>query len=127
MRGRGEEFDLLQQAQRDVVEARSVAEATHCQLMEARDNLAKMGEEKLRILREMAQIRASTTRDIATPNAGPVTNGRIEVSQTGAVTPTRIEPHQALFSRVGSLKIYEVLLGILFISVMISWNFVPDF
>jgi len=122
MRGRGEEFDLLQQAQRDVVNARGMAEDTHCQLMEARDNLNKMAEEKMRIMREMAQLRSSTTRDVGTTNGGMVNNEPIY-----AVVNKRVEPHEALFSRVGSLKIYEVLLGILFISVMISWNFVPDF
>jgi len=122
MRGRGEEFDLLQQAQRDVVNARGMAEDTHCQLMEAKDNLNKMAEEKMRIMREMAQLRSSTTRDVGSTNGGMVNNEPIY-----AVVNKRVEPHEALFSRVGSLKIYEVLLGILFISVMISWNFVPDF
>jgi hypothetical protein len=34
----------------------------------------------------------------------------------------RVLTGEALMGRVGSLKLYEVLIGLLFISVIISWN-----
>jgi hypothetical protein len=34
----------------------------------------------------------------------------------------RVLTGEALMGRVGSLKLYEILIGLLFISVIISWN-----
>ena len=35
---------------------------------------------------------------------------------------SRVLAGEALMGRVGSLKLYEILIGLLFISVIISWN-----
>ena len=119
MRGRGDEFDMLQQAQRDVVEARLEAEDNMDKLAEAKEALAIIGEEKMRLLREMAQMRT-----------GKMSVVKDEVDEVavvmGADSSKRLQPGEAMVAQVGSLRIYEILMGLLFISVMISWNFLPE-
>merc|ERR1712123_220105 len=121
MRGRGEELDLLQQAQRDVVEARDMAEEYHGYWQESKSELGRLGEEKIRLLRENAQLRSSQTLPVETSESSTV------VQETPAPPATSIAAKgmaasEAVMANVGSLKLYEILLGLLFISIIISWN-----
>jgi len=119
MRGRGEELDLLQQAQRDVVQARETSEEYHRQLTEAQLELTKMGEEKMRLLRENAQIRSCKNTTENEPTAAvPAT----VVSAAGSTVSKPLLPAEAVMANIGNLKLYEILLGLLFLSVIISWN-----
>jgi hypothetical protein len=43
-------------------------------------------------------------------------------SSSSRVGPPRILAGEALLGRVGSLQLYEILIGLLFISVILSWN-----
>jgi len=114
MRGRGDEMDLLQQTQRDVVQAREMAEEYHGQWKEAKEEAAKLGEEKMRLLRENAQLR-SNKGTIEVASETPVTTKL-------ATSPAPLVPGEAVLANIGSLKFYEILLGLLFVSVVISWN-----
>jgi len=121
MRGRGEELDLLQQAQRDVVDARDMAEEYHGYWQESKVEVGKLSEEKMRLLRENAQLRSSkanheTLEAPAVPQEAPASasNAPIAAKHTPA--------SEAVMANIGSLKLYEILLGLLFISIIISWN-----
>merc|ERR1712098_79330 len=120
MRGRGEELDLLQQAQRDVVQAREMAEEYQGKLTEAQMELTKMGEEKMRLLRENAQIRSckNTTEDETTRDESATAVS----TATSSTISQPLMPAEAVMSNIGNLKLYEILLGLLFLSVIISWN-----
>jgi len=127
MRGRGEELDLLQQAQRDVVDARDMAEEYHGYWQESKSELGKLGEEKIRLLRENAQLRSSKTLPespetsaVSAPSL-PETASSSVPNASGAVSKT-MAASEAVMANIGSLKLYEILLGLLFISVIISWN-----
>merc|ERR1719341_2097327 len=127
MRGRGEELDLLQQAQRDVVEARDMAEEYHGYWQESKSEAGRLGEEKIRLLRENAQLRSSKALPSETSEPS------VAIEETSA-SPTSAAPmasavaskpmaaSEAVMANIGSLKLYEILLGLLFISIIISWN-----
>merc|ERR1712192_341493 len=74
MRGRGDEVEMLQQTQRDVVSARDMAEEYHAKWQKVQQEAESLREEKQRLLREAAQLRssqgiASETFEEATPVA----------------------------------------------------------
>ena len=48
--------------------------------------------------------------------------GLEEAGGQGGGPRTRVLAGEALMGRVGSLRLYEILIGLLFISVIISWN-----
>lgn len=131
MRGRGEELDLLQQAQRDVVDARDMAEEYHGYWQESKLEVSKLSDEKMRLLRENAQLRSSKiVATEPTEAVGAVADEGVTVesaavsdirSSTRAV-PKAMAAGEAVMANIGSLKLYEILLGLLFISVIISWN-----
>jgi len=127
MRGRGEELDLLQQAQRDVVEARDMAEEYHGYWQESKSEAGRLGEEKIRLLRENAQLRSSKALPSETSepsvaieetSASPASAAPI----ASAVASKPMAASEAVMANIGSLKLYEILLGLLFISIIISWN-----
>jgi len=126
MRGRGEELDLLQQAQRDVVEARDMAEEYHGHWQESKSELGRLGEEKIRLLRENAQLRSSK----GVPSETSETSAAIQETSaspasapiTSPVASKPMAASEAVMANIGSLKLYEILLGLLFISIIISWN-----
>jgi len=126
MRGRGEELDLLQQAQRDVVEARDMAEEYHGYWQESKAEVGKLSEEKIRLLRENAQLRSSkalpaeSSEQTAAPKEAPAS--ATSISQSSSEAPKQLPASEAVMANIGSLKLYEILLGLLFISIIISWN-----
>ena len=126
MRGRGEELDLLQQAQRDVVEARDMAEEYHGYWQESKAEVGKLSEEKIRLLRENAQLRSSKALPAETsvpPSAlQEAPASATSVSQISSEAPKQMPASEAVMANIGSLKLYEILLGLLFISIIISWN-----
>jgi len=125
MRGRGEELDLLQQAQRDVVEARDMAEEYHGYWQESKSELGRLGEEKIRLLRENAQLRSSKTLSVETSESSTVVQETPASSISAPATSIAAKgmaASEAVMANVGSLKLYEILLGLLFISIIISWN-----
>merc|ERR1712192_289258 len=123
MRGRGDEVEMLQQTQRDVVSARDMAEEYHAKWQKVQQEAESLREEKQRLLREAAQLRssqgiASETFEEATPVASPST---IPATASGK----RLMPSEAVMANIGSLKVWEILLGLLFLSVVISYVPMP--
>ena len=118
MRGRGEEVDLLQQAQKDVVAARELAEGYYEQLKRMQQDVERVGEEKSGLLRENQQLRS-----------GNQAAGRAEepaeaaaVAAPAVASSNRLMPSDAVMANIGSLKMYEILLGLLFLSIVVSWG-----
>eukprot|EP00092_Neocalanus_flemingeri_P014649 GFUD01015811.1.p1 GENE.GFUD01015811.1~~GFUD01015811.1.p1 ORF type:complete len:777 (-),score=220.64 GFUD01015811.1:932-3262(-) len=122
MRGRGEELDLLEQAQRDVVDARDMAEEYHGYWQESKAELGKLGEEKIRVLRENAQLRSSKTVESLETVSTPVSTSSSSAPIASVAASKSMAAGEAVMANIGSLKLYEILLGLLFISVIISWN-----
>jgi hypothetical protein len=54
--------------------------------------------------------------------SGEAERGLEEAGGHGSGQQTRVLAAEALMGRVGSLRLYEILIGLLFISVIISWN-----
>jgi len=111
MRGRGEEVELLQQTQRDVVAARDMAEDYHQKWQRSQGELERLGEERQRLLREAAQLRSQQ------PEVVPASAS----AEVPALAPASAS--EAVMANIGSLKLWEVLLGTLFISALVSWGF----
>jgi len=126
MRGRGEELDLLQQAQRDVVEARDMAEEYHGYWQEGKAELGRLGEEKIRLLRENAQLRTSKAVSAENPETSgvlaPLLAEESASTSSAPMAAKTMAAGEAVMANIGSLKLYEILLGLLFISIIISWN-----
>jgi len=122
MRGRGDEVEMLQQSQRDVVAARDMAEEYHGKWQKVEQEAESLREEKQRLLREAAQLRSS--QDIASEICE-------EVAPCASSPPTqhasgnRLMPSEAVMANIGSLKVWEILLGLLFLSVVISYVPMP--
>jgi len=114
MRGVGEEVELLQQASKDVLTARDQAEDWHRKWEQAESERARMVDEKVRLMRENAQLRSSQVT-----NENGVTELENDITKKKS---SYLAPSDAVMSNVGSLKLYEILLGLLFISIIISWN-----
>lgn len=124
MRGRGEEVDLLQQAQRDVVVARDMAEEYHAKWRQVEGELALLSEEKVRLLRETAQLRAGRQATENGPAAAQLSGvpALTDQQQPAVTAKQKLAPSEAVMANIGSLKLYEILLWVLFISIIISWN-----
>ncbi|XP_023343483.1 kinesin-1 heavy chain [Eurytemora carolleeae] len=138
MRGMGEELEMLQQAQRDVVIARERGEEAMNKYNEVRQEAARLESERMRLLREIAQLKSGRgigeqdKIDQTKPVGGepvPSVNlqdhgveGNNTKVQVVPAEPGAGEKNSALLSQIGSLKLYEIVLAMLFISLIFSWN-----
>merc|ERR1719309_92997 len=111
MRGRGEELDLLQQAQRDVVDARDMAEEYHGYWQESKLEVSKLSDEKMRLLRENAQLRSSktiTTEPTEAVGAGADESIRVEsaaasdIRSSAHTVPKAMAAGEAVMANIGS-------------------------
>ena len=125
MRGRGDEVELLQQTQRDVVSARDMAEDYHTKWQRAEQELESFKEERQRLLREAAQLRSSQGA-ISSDKCEDAPHHLIsEPTGSAAASGSRLMPSEAVMANIGSLKLWEILLGLLFLSVVISYVPMP--
>jgi len=125
MRGRGDEVELLQQTQRDVVSARDMAEDYHTKWQRAEQELESFKEERQRLLREAAQLRSSQGA-VSSDKCEDAAHHLIsEPTATAAAAGSRLMPSEAVMANIGSLKLWEILLGLLFLSVVISYVPIP--
>ena len=130
MRGRGEELELLEAAQRDVVEARDLADEYHAAWEEAQADLKKSKEEQNILLSENAALKSSSShQQVQSPIKSEETKSSIAspetVTESSTASPLMTKTKsagEAVLANIGSLKLYEILLGLVFISVIISWN-----
>ena len=125
MRGRGDEVELLQQTQRDVVSARDMAEDYHTKWQRAEQELESFKEERQRLLREAAQLRSSQGA-VSSDKCEDAPHHLIsEPTAPAAASGSRLMPSEAVMANIGSLKLWEILLGLLFLSVVISYVPIP--
>ena len=125
MRGRGEEAELLEAAQRDVLAARDSAQQQHAAWQAAAQQLELVAGERDALLLTVEQLRTSVaaapaqsgdTADTATVPA------EVSRSRGSPLMQRTMAAGEAVMANIGTLKLYEILLGLVFISVIISWN-----
>ena len=127
MRGRGEELELLEVAQRDVVEARDAAQDYHGSWQQALAEIHKLEEINNCLSQENVKL-LETNQNTAAPPAAPKENSqekgepRPPGSAGGALLTRTVAAGEAVMANIGTLKLYEILFGLLFISIVISWN-----
>merc|ERR1719189_87934 len=133
MRGRGEEMDMLQQLEQESRDSQRQIVDLENELGQQSIQIEALQEEKVRHLREIAQLRAGKTiqseQDVAaaggyyyTSSATPETSNSKSVPQSSA--NSNLVPkvsNNAPISSVGALRLYEFLLGIFFIAAMMNW------
>ena len=123
MRGRGEELELLEVAQRDVVEARDAAQEYYASWQEALAEINKLQEMNNCLTRENCQLLEQNHSSVS---AAPEESGESlppAPDPAGPALLTRtVAASEAVMANFGTLKLYEILFGLLFISIVISWN-----
>ena len=124
MRGRGgEELELLEAAQRDVVEARDAAS-------QYKADLEHLQSENSQLLAELESLRTAKSvihEPVMTQSPETVSNETKEdvideAARRSPLLKRTMAAGEAVMANVGTLKLYEILLGLVFISVIISWN-----
>ena len=125
MRGRGgEELELLEAAQRDVVEARDAASQFRASLEQIRvENSQLLAEiETLRSVKNTVIHEPVMTQSAAGTNNETQEDVTQEAARRSPLLKRTMAAGEAVMANVGTLKLYEILLGLVFISVIISWN-----
>ena len=127
MRGRGgEELELLEAAQRDVVEARDAASQFRASLEQIRaENSQLQAEiETLRNVKNTAVIHEPMMTSQSPAETSNETQEDVtqEAARRSPLLKRTMAAGEAVMANVGTLKLYEILLGLVFISVIISWN-----
>ena len=126
MRGRGgEELELLEAAQRDVVEARDAASQFRASLEQIRaENSQLQAEiETLRNVKNTAVIHEPMmTQSPAETSNETQEDVTQEAARRSPLLKRTMAAGEAVMANVGTLKLYEILLALVFISVIISWN-----
>ena len=125
MRGRGgEELELLEAAQRDVVEARDAASQFRASLEQIRaENCHLLAEiETMRHVKNTAIHEPVMTQSPETVSNETKEDVIDEAARRSPLLKRTMAAGEAVMANVGTLKLYEILLGLVFISVIISWN-----
>jgi len=127
MRGRGNELELLEAAQRDVVEARALAEEYYTSWQQSTADLERLKKDN-QALSTMKQNQTEVTQSNGeTVESIKVTESSSKVSEVqhdekSPLMKRAIFASETVMGNIGSLKFYEIMLGLLFISIIISWN-----
>ena len=128
MRGRGDELELLEAAQRDVVEAREAASEYKAAWQQAEVGLKTMQTENRQLFAELETLKSGKSGSIQDPaphsqEQSEETNANeTEAARRSPLLKRTMEAGEAVMANVGTLKLYEILLGLVFISVILSWN-----
>ena len=124
MRGRGgEELELLEAAQRDVVEARDAASHYKAGL----EQLKAENSELLAEIATLKTVKTVTHEPVMSQSPETVSDQTKEdvieeAARSSPLLKRTMAAGEAVMANVGTLKLYEILLGLVFISVIISWN-----
>ena len=124
MRGRGgEELELLEAAQRDVVEARDAAPHYKAGL----EQLKAENSELLAEIETLKTVKTVTHEPVMSQSPETVSDQTKEdvieeAARSSPLLKRTMAAGEAVMANVGTLKLYEILLGLVFISVIISWN-----
>ena len=124
MRGRGEELELLEVAQRDVLEARDAAQEYHASWQEALGEISKLQEINNCLSRENCQLLETNQSSVpAAPEEITQVESGVPAGPAGPALLNRtVAAGEAVMANIGTLKLYEILFGLLFITIVISWN-----
>ena len=87
-------------------------------------SLENLNEEKIRLLREVAQLK--TTKGIPPDtgsNVGYDTNGEemLMTQEHINYAQSRKSAQEVAMSSIGSLRVYEMMLGLCFITIVLNW------
>ena len=107
-------------------------------------NLETLGEEKIRLMREIAQIKASrgfAAQDVETdfayladhaPTEGRLNDEHLKLHHMGipqfSVYRNTNNPKTAkevAMTSIGNLRVYEMMLGLCFITIILNWILMP--
>merc|ERR1719483_2055236 len=137
MRGRGEEMDMLQQLEQESRDSQRQIVDLEQELGQQSVKIEGLQEEKLRHLREIAQLRAGVRsgpgEELSSEAGGyyytsspatqqqQQTNKPVSGNSGGASNLVPKVSNNATISSVGALRLYEFLLGIFFIAAMMNW------
>ena len=96
-------------------------------------NLENLTEEKIRLLREIAQLKAgkgSSMQEFDVTGVLPENTdaGISHIQQRSPHSFSTIHPKSAsevAMSSVGSLRVYEMMLGLCFITIILNWILMP--
>ena len=96
-------------------------------------NLENLTEEKIRLLREIAQLKAGRGSSLQDPDVAGVLLDHTEagvshIQQQSPHSFSAIRPKSAIevaTSSVGSLRVYEMMLGLCFITIILNWILMP--
>ena len=79
-----------------------------------------LSEEKIRLLREIAKLKAGKGGNLDAVDLGVAGSGVV----AGKATP--VSASEAALKTVGNLRLYELTLGIFFIMLVINWTLFPN-
>ena len=114
MRGQGDEMDLLQLCQNELNEANSKI----LELKKEVEQNKQFGNEKIQLLREIAQLRkegqSSTTRGLELQENNEISSPEEQIKNNMRAT-------EAALVGVCGLRSYKVMLGVFFITIVINY------
>ena len=122
------ELELLEAAERDVVEAREAASEYKAAWQQAEVGLKTMQTENRQLFAELETLKSGKSGSIQDPaphsqEQSEETNANeTEAARRSPLLKRTMEAGEAVMANVGTLKLYEILLGLVFISVILSWN-----
>jgi hypothetical protein len=79
-----------------------------------------LAEEKIRLMREIAKLKAGKGGNLDVVDIGGVGGGVV----AGKAAP--VSASEAALKTVGNLRLYEITLGIFFIMLVINWTLFPN-
>ena len=88
-------------------------------------SLENLNEEKIRLLREVAQLKASKGGNLESGNIFGLDNKGDEMLTENKYYPHTYQTHKSAqevaMSSIGSLRVYEMMLGLCFITIVLNW------
>uniref|UniRef100_A0A0K2V9X4 Putative LOC100881837 [Megachile rotundata] n=1 Tax=Lepeophtheirus salmonis TaxID=72036 RepID=A0A0K2V9X4_LEPSM len=117
--GKEEEIELIQKLKEEALSAKKISHKLEQQLDLWRNESDDLKDEKIRLLREVAQLKREsgieeTTSNLLDPKNSPSIN-EVDAGESKLTTS------EAALIKVGHLRVYEVILGVFFISVILNY------
>merc|ERR1719468_178035 len=133
MRGLGDEMGRMEQIQRELDYASENRDSALEELELANQKLEQLEAERIKLLREVSQLRSGKVPaeekllvdvpEVQQPlKLEPVVQVEKQTEKEVDVGGKKKSMKSMLTIMVGTLEIYDILLGLLFISIILSWN-----
>merc|ERR1712198_478323 len=119
MRGRGEEMDLIQQMEKESRDCQYRIQELETELDTTMTSL-----EKIRLLREVAQLKTSKGIPLESGNNYGFDNKGDDILLSPDHYPyaqSHKSAQEVAMSSIGSLRVYEMMLGLCFITIVLNW------